>query len=81
MTQPRPPRPYDAVERRIHDLIAAKARHRRRVEAARLEREVAALGDPDPPAASELASRASDAQVQAILRDIALIKAACEDRG
>ena len=71
MTQPRPPRPYDAVERRIHALIAAKARHRRRVEAARLEREVAALGDPDLPTASEAASRASEARMQAILRDIA----------
>ena len=80
MAEPRKPRPRCPVERRIQALFAAKTRHRRRVEAAQLEREVAALGDPDAPSANEVAGHAANARAQAILRDIAAIEAACEPR-
>jgi hypothetical protein len=78
MTQPRKPRPYDAIERRIHDLEAAKFRHYNLTRIARLEREVAALPDPTPPSANETARRASDARIEAILRDMAKLEAACD---
>jgi hypothetical protein len=78
MTQPHKPRPYDAIERRIHDLEAAKFRHYNLTRIARLEREVAALPDPTPPSAGEMASRASNARADAILRDMARLEAACD---
>jgi hypothetical protein len=78
MTQSRPPRIHDAIERRIARLKAAKARHAQQVALARLEREVAALGDPSPPSASEVFSQGSDARIQAILRGMAELEAACD---
>jgi hypothetical protein len=78
MTQPRKPRPYDAIERRLHDLEAAKLRHYNLTRIARLEREVAALPNPGQPSAYEMSSRASDARIEALLRDMAKIGAACE---
>ncbi|KRA58607.1 hypothetical protein ASD79_15075 [Caulobacter sp. Root655] len=78
MTQPRPPRIHDPVERRIVHLKAAKARHAQQAALARLEREVAALGDPTPPSASEVFSQGSDARIQAILRDLTALEAACD---
>lgn len=71
MTQPRPPRIHDPIERRIARLTAAMTRHARRKALARLEREVAALGDPVAPSASEVFSRGSDARIQAILESMA----------
>lgn len=78
MTQPRKPRPYDAIERRIHDLEAAKFRHYNLTRIARLEREVAALPDPTPPSANEIASRASDTRIQRLLDGMAGLEAACD---
>ena len=78
MTQPRKPRPYDAIERRLHDLEAAKLRHYNLTRIARLEREVAALPDPRQPSAYEMSSRASHARMDALLRDAAEMRAACE---
>ena len=78
MTQPRKPRPYDAIERRLQDLEAAKLRHYNLTRIARLEREVAALPNPGQPSAYEMSSRASDARIEALLRDMAKIGAACE---
>ena len=78
MTQPRPPRPHDAIDRRIQDLEAAKLRHWKLTKVARLEREIAALPDPAPPGANEMASRASKVRIEDILRDLAKLEAACE---
>ena len=78
MTQPRPPRIHDAIERRIAHLNVAKARHAQQRALARLEREVAAPPDPRPPSACEMSSRASDARVQTILRDLAGLEAALD---
>jgi hypothetical protein len=78
MAEDRKPLPRCPIERRIAHLKAAKARHAQQVVLARLEREVAALGDPRPPSASEMASRASGTQMEAILRDIAGLEAACD---
>ena len=78
MTQPRKPRPYDAIERRLHDLEAAKARHHNLTRIARLEREVAALPDPRQPSAYEMSSRASNARIDAILTGLTRMEAACE---
>ena len=69
MTQPRQPRPRDAIERRILDLEAAKTRHASLTRMARLEREVAALPDPRAPTPNELARRASEAQLDELLND------------
>jgi hypothetical protein len=69
MTRPRQPRPRDAIERRILDLEAAKTRHASLTRMARLEREVAALPDPWTPTPSEIARRASEAQLDDLLND------------
>jgi hypothetical protein len=78
MSEDRKSKPRCPIERRIARLNAAKARHARQVALARLEREVAALGDPDPPSASEVFSRGSDVRIQAILRDMAALEADCD---
>jgi hypothetical protein len=78
MTQPRKPRPYDAIERRLQDLEAAKTRHYNLTKIARMAREVAALPDPTSPSAFEMSSRASDARIQALLLDMAQIRETCE---
>ena len=73
MSEDRKPLPRCPIERRIARLTAAKTRHARRTALARLEREVAALGDPIQPSASEEASRASNARIQAILEEMTKI--------
>ncbi|MGR4862325.1 hypothetical protein [Caulobacter sp. LARHSG274] len=80
MAEARKPRLRCPVERRIQVLFAAKTLHRRRREAAQLEREVAALDDPETPSTNELAGEAANARAQAILRDMAAIEAACNRR-
>jgi hypothetical protein len=78
MPEDRKPRPRCPIDRRILDLEAAKLRHWKRTKIARLEREIAALPDPTPPSANEMASRASAVRIEDILRDLAKLEAACE---
>ena len=78
MSEDRKPQPRCPIERRIARLDAAKARHARQKALARLEREVAALGDPTAPSVSEVFSRGSDARIQAILSDMAALEADCD---
>jgi hypothetical protein len=79
MTQPRTRLPRDPVERRIAQLTAAQHRHYECRRMARLEREVAALGDPTGPSASETASRAADVRIAAILKGLAGLEAEIGD--
>jgi hypothetical protein len=79
MTQPRTRLPRDPVERRIAQLTVAQHRHHQYRRMARLEREVAALGDPTAPSASETASLASDVRIAAILEGLAGLEAEIGD--
>ncbi|KQY29462.1 hypothetical protein ASD38_08930 [Caulobacter sp. Root487D2Y] len=81
MSEDRKPKPRCPIQARLQALEAAKLRHYNLTRIARLEREVAALPDPESPSAYEMSSRASDARIQGILRDLAGIRAACEPEG
>ncbi|CAN5224752.1 hypothetical protein BH10PSE4_BH10PSE4_40020 [soil metagenome] len=81
MPEDRKPRPRCPIDRRIHDLEAAKLRHWKLTKIARLEREIADLPDPTRPGAHERASGASTARIQALLNDLARLEAASEPDG
>ena len=78
MPEDRKPRPRCPIQRRIRDLEAAKLRNYNLTKIARLEREVAALPNPQQPSAYELSSRASNARINAILRNLTRMEAACD---
>ena len=75
MTQPRPARIHDPVDRAIARLTAAQVRHAQRQRLARLEREVAALDDPTQPGAYEIFSRGSNARIEKIMNQLAALGA------
>ena len=75
MTQPRPARIHDPIERAIARLTAAQVRHAQRRRLARLEREVAALGDPTQPGAYETFSQGSNARIDEIMSKLAALGA------
>ena len=75
MTQPRPARIHDPIARAIARLTAAEYRHAQLRRLARLQREVAALGDPTEPGAAETFRQGSNARIDAIMKQLTALGA------
>ncbi|MBC7667690.1 hypothetical protein [Caulobacter sp. DWR2-3-1b2] len=75
MSDDRKPLPRCPIDRAIARLTAAQVRHAQLQRLARLQREVAVLGDPAQPGAYETFRQGSNARIDEIMKKLAALGA------